>query len=318
MTILQRIKNMLTSGASDTEFGLLRFDYTTFSPGYTPPDCNLGDYIQSLAAKQYLPENAELTLIDRDTLRYYSGRPVKMIMNSYYFLSEKSEVFSDKIDPVMVSIHIKNTEYISNPPRKSTIEYLKQHEPIGCRDHNTELTLSQLGVKSYFSGCLTTTLDMKYKAEESDRTDEIIFCDYKFGDFPQADKYLKSLKAYDFGNIIYTTHSVSKELTHQERFQAAEELLRRYAKAKLVVTRRIHCALPCLALGTPVILVNRKYDFKRFNGLYSLLNTVGENAEEKFEIRVNLNKDGTVFNSKDYLKYARKLKSTVKKKVKKP
>ena len=176
----------------------------------------------------------------------------------------------------MVSMHIKNTEFLTTPPRGSSIEYLKRHQPIGCRDRNTAATLSELGIKAYFSGCLTTTLDINYKAKEKDRTQEIIFCDYEFGDYPQADNYLKSLKAYDFENIVHTTHSVSKEYTHSERFQMAEELLHKYAKAKLVVTIRIHCALPCLAFGTSVILVNKNYDVKRFGGIYDLLNTVGK------------------------------------------
>ena len=41
--------------------------------------------------------------------------------------------------------------------------------------------------------------------------------------------------------------------TEDEKFLLAEELLRKYSTAKLVITSRIHCALPCLALGTPVI-----------------------------------------------------------------
>lgn len=35
----------------------------------------------------------------------------------------------------------------------------------------------------------------------------------------------------------------------------AKYLIRKYAKAKLVVTSRIHCALPCLGIETPVIFV---------------------------------------------------------------
>ena len=93
--------------------------------------------------------------------------------------------------------------------------------------------------------------------------------------------------------------------------------MKKYAKAKLVVTTRIHCALPCLALGTPVILVNSSYDDKRFDGLYNLLNTVGKNKKVDFQARVNLDKNGNVFNSRDYLKYANRLKSTVREQISK-
>ena len=62
----------------------------------------------------------------------------------------------------------------------------------------------------------------------------------------------------------------------------------RYSKAKLVVSTRIHAAL------------------------YELLNTIGINKENKFDIRVNIDNNGLVYNSKDYLKYANKLKDLLK------
>ena len=88
----------------------------------------------------------------------------------------------------------------------------------------------------------------------------------------------------------------------------AKNLLVRYSKAKLVVSTRIHAALPCLAINTPVIFINKKYD-KRYPGIYELLNNIGLNKQNKFEIRVNIDDKGLVYNSKDYLKYANKLKA---------
>ena len=35
-----------------------------------------------------------------------------------------------------------------------------------------------------------------------------------------------------------------------------ENLLERYKKAKVVFTSLIHCALPCIAMGTPVVFVD--------------------------------------------------------------
>jgi len=54
--------------------------------------------------------------------------------------------------------------------------------------------------------------------------------------FPRVDRAEDSLRAVH-------------ELAH------AEALLELYAGAELVVTSRLHCALPCLALGTPVVLI---------------------------------------------------------------
>lgn len=294
------------------KYGLLCYSYDHISYKYCPERVNIGDYIQSLAAKQFFPESYSSVLIDRDKLGLYKGPKVKTIMNSWYFINRNNKVFSNNIDPIFVSLHINNTEDIT----KGTIEYLKKYEPIGCRDYATSVALAKKGVKTYFSSCLTTTLDEKYKAKDSERTNDIIFCDYKLGDYPEADKYLKSLKQYNFNKVVYTNHEVfPKKLTHEQRFKIAEGLLNKYARAKIVVTSRIHCALPCLALGTPVILVKENYDKKRFDGLYSLLNTIGKNEQGNFEIRVNLNESGEVINSKNYLKYAEKLKATVRKQI---
>jgi polysaccharide pyruvyl transferase WcaK-like protein len=57
----------------------------------------------------------------------------------------------------------------------------------------------------------------------------------------------------------------------EQRFQRAEALLERYARARLVITSRLHGALPCLALGTPVIFVHRDLDSPRFSGLLDYL-----------------------------------------------
>ncbi|HBR2890425.1 TPA: polysaccharide pyruvyl transferase family protein, partial [Klebsiella pneumoniae] len=61
-------------------------------------------------------------------------------------------------------------------------------------------------------------------------------------------------------------------------FKMADEYLKRLASAKLVVTSRIHTALPCLAIGTPVIFVNggfkTKVDNCRFDGLFDFFNRI--------------------------------------------
>ena len=37
-----------------------------------------------------------------------------------------------------------------------------------------------------------------------------------------------------------------------------------YRRAELVITSRLHCALPCIAFGTPVILLTHKKDLERY------------------------------------------------------
>jgi len=57
---------------------------------------------------------------------------------------------------------------------------------------------------------------------------------------------------------ITVTHDMKSTNMYDSlaRFTAAYQLMEMYASAKLVVTQHIHCALPCVAMGTPVIFIN--------------------------------------------------------------
>lgn len=289
-------------------YGLIVYDY--YSKGNVNEfTANIGDYIQSLAALQFLPKNCFPFLVDRDSIRFYHGPKIKLILNGFFGLSLGNIKVSEQINPLFISYHINDSTFKNY---LDIFNNLKKYQPIGCRDLSTQKKLEREGIEAYFSGCLTTTLDIDYAAKDSERTDEIIFIDYRIGEYSQADNFLLSLKAYNFSKIIEITHHFNLTNGHLDRFKIAKNLLDRYARAKLVVSTRIHGALPCLALRTPVILINHSYDYNRFPGLYELLNTVGKNAEGQFEIKVNLDKNGLVYNSDKYLEYANKLKEKLK------
>ena len=269
---------------------------------------NIGDYIQSLAALQYLPKNCKPYFVDRDIIRFYDGPKVKLIMNSWNLLHEGNIYPSEQIKPFYISYNfIPNGKVITDFVNK-----IKQYSPIGCRDLKSRDILIKKGINAYFSSCLTTTLDIDYGKKEKERTKEIIFTDYKFGDYKSADKFILSLKAYNYNRITHLSHYFKNNITHLDRFKLAKKLLDKYSKAKLVVTTRIHAALPCLSFNTPVIFINKKYKHNRYPGLYELLNTIGHNKLNKFEINVNIDNKGYVYNPKKYLYYSKKLKLFLK------
>ena len=73
----------------------------------------------------------------------------------------------------------------------------------------------------------------------------------------------------------YVSHKVLKSGCADERsmFERAEALLRLYEKAPFVVTSRLHCTLPCLAMGTPVWTVVRpSMKTGRFGGNEAFMN----------------------------------------------
>lgn len=306
---------------------------------------NVGDNIQSLAAKQFLP-NVD-TYINREKLGEYEGDSLKLIMNGWFTHNVHNWVPSEKIDPIFVSFHMNNTAAPFMLSEKGIV-YLKKHEPIGCRDKFTAQTLQEKGIDAYFTGCLTLTLD-SYKVDDSERTDNIYIVDPLYS-YPRGEKLFYSTrqtvknilngKAFQLGKKKkHVKNFVSKEVldkaihinqeppsntyTEEEKFAMAEKLLNDYAKAKLVITSRIHCALPCLAMGTPVIFVNGFDSFVdscRFDGILDLFNRIDVNSKtgaytNNFGLEGKITLDTIVKNLGKHHELANALKETVKSKL---
>ncbi|MCX2679166.1 polysaccharide pyruvyl transferase family protein [Galbibacter sp. EGI 63066] len=304
---------------------------------------NVGDYIQSLAAKQFLPQVD--TYLNREKLGEYRGEKVKLIMNGWFTHNIHHWVPSEDIDPVFVSFHMNNTAAPFMLSKKG-IDYLKKHQPIGCRDQFTADTLKSKGIDAYFSGCLTLTLD-SYKVDDSQRSDKVYIVDPLYN-YPRPEKVFYNTKAILRntlnGKIFrlgkkkkYLKKFVSDELleraifinqeppsnvySEEEKFAMAENLLKKYATARLVITSRIHCALPCLALGTPVIFVNGFDSFVdscRFEGIIDLFNRVDIDSitgefTTNFGLEGRIGNDFSIKNLEKHHELSEKLKATVKK-----
>lgn len=274
--------------------------------GPLAPEKNIGDYIQSLAAKQYCEDYS--CFVEKEELSQFdSHEKTKVIMNGWYMRRPENWPPSRSIIPLLTSIHISPLIAEKMLSREG-VEYLKEYGPVGCRDLGTKAILERAGIPCYFSGCLTLTLGRKYKYDGKRKG--VIFVDpyippfryqvnghnvyywgnvlkaclfylvnktkvdrvYKCGSaiFESSQSWAKKLRASLFyhyyskvfdDNILmgaeYITHAISvgKDDDNNSLLEKAEELLNRYMKAELVVTTRIHCALPCLGLDTPVIFV---------------------------------------------------------------
>ena len=160
---------------------------------------NIGDYIQSLAAKQFLPKVDNF--INREKLAEYQGDDIKLIMNGWFTHNTTKWVPVDKIHPLLISFHVNNTA-APNMLNERGINFLKRHQPIGCRDNFTVKQLQAKGIEAYFSGCMTLTLD-SYKVDDSERGEDIYIVDPLYG-FPNKQYFSSSssticlLSSYSF------------------------------------------------------------------------------------------------------------------------
>lgn len=261
---------------------------------------NIGDEIQSLAAWGRLP--APDYFLDRDNLKA-EGDAIEghasVIMNGWYGQWPENWPPSEKIRPLFVAIHItkepvasrlgvRPDEYMLAP---SLVKYLRRHAPIGARDLATLQLLQNAGIDAYFSGCMTLTLQRPDVA----RTDDLVV----LNDLPQ--QMVPLIRERTQKPLFRVGHQEYSNLPQAERFARGRELLGLYARANCVITSRLHCALPCLAMGTPVLLVNAAPDQYRFAGLRELLHncSLGQFLKGDYDFDIN----NPPPNKPDYLEY---------------
>ncbi|WP_430813431.1 polysaccharide pyruvyl transferase family protein [Carboxylicivirga sp. RSCT41] len=298
---------------------------------------NLGDYVQSLAARQFHADSP--FLINREKLNQYDGDKVKLIMNGWFTHNLRNWIPSQDIDPLFVSFHL-NSSAAPFLLDDNSVSYLKEHAPIGCRDKFTVELLKEKGVDAYFTGCLTLTLD-NYAVPDTERGDDIYIVE-PFFNYPtfktvttEPKQFLRSVLNGDVFKIFKKRRFIKKIIDKDllktakfrrhvlpnigesdiEKFELAETYLKEYAKAKLVITSRIHCALPCLAMGTPVIFIhsfNSEVDTCRFEGIIDLFNRIDVdekgNTKNNFNLNGLINKDTSVKNKNLHLNMAAELK----------
>lgn len=193
----------------------------------------------------------DVARIPVSALRTYDGEDVLLPINfPFYGLFR----LSPKIHPVFLATSVLH---------ESVAEYmeLKKYEPIGCRDIYTYHTLKKAGIDVYLNGCMTITLPRQELPQGRDR----VF----FIDVPNELKPF--IPAELLGNAEFDTQNYFDEsaLAADEKFTYAR--YKRYIKeAKLVVTSRLHCALPCAAAGIPTIITCQKKSF-RFHWLENIM-----------------------------------------------
>jgi len=151
------------------------FDYLDYST------YNIGDDIQSLAAQRFLPHDA--IAIDRELIHpFKNDEMVHTLMNGWFMQTKKTGFAystptpplkswppSSSINPLLISVHLSDT-FLPEAFSKEGIEYLKDHGPVGARDYFTLNELAKRNIPSYFSGCLTLTLENR-----SSHRDNIIY-----------------------------------------------------------------------------------------------------------------------------------------------
>ena len=217
---------------------------------------NLGDDIQTYAAIKLLPKvDYYIDRENMDEFRSNDGKKVAAIMNGWFLHKKYHFPPSAYIKPLCVSMHFSKYDYYDlkySFLEGEGLKWVKSNSPIGCRDISTWRICKEKKIDSYLSGCITLTLPKQRYIER-----ELPYiCAVDLQD--QDIEYLKKIGDRNQVAVTAVTHKIDKNLINrniEERFKNVENILTLYQNALCVVTTRLHCALPCLAMGVPVLFL---------------------------------------------------------------
>lgn len=292
--------------------------YGLMSYGYLD---NLGNEIQSIAARRFLPKVDYFVDFNNLSLFQDADEKFKMFMNAWYLHEEKSwPPKTEFIDPLLISMHLNiNGKYGSKSfLSEESRDFLLKYGPVGARDPATRDFFLDNDIPSYCSGCMTLTLKGNGKKDLSPKDEYIVLVDVS----DEVKSYIRTKTDKKIFNVshqlpidlnrrnkkyIKMQYMYDRVFNEDEKFLIAENLLNLYENASCVITKRLHVALPCLSLNTPVMVLSDDIinGEKRFSGLNELFRfyTFDEYKENFNIFDVNNPEE----NSKDYLKYKKPL-----------
>lgn len=237
---------------------------------------NIGDDIQSIAARRFLPSiDYEINRDHVGEWRSHDNIKTKLIMNGWYMHSPYSWPPKDpNLEPLLISMCF--SPLISDGKRsyeeiffsKDGTDFLRKYGPVGARDLYTKSILQKHGIDSYFSGCLTLTLN---KDERIQKSDYILAVDI-------SDDVYNMLVTNSCRRVIRFSPYCDISLKESDRYIVAQYVLTLYQSAHSIITTRLHTIMPALAFETPAILLTdyKNYEKNRFSGLVDLTRHASE------------------------------------------
>lgn len=231
---------------SEIVWGNIKYDYTNITKKENFI-INIGDNFQEWAILHLykymgIPSN-KIINISKEEIYTWQGEEMILPINCLLLgnnLKRGIFPFSEKIIPCFLGLSLVQSDL-------SEIEicYLKKFEPIGCRDENTCNLLRQYGINAYLNGCMTVTLPQRDRKVKK----KVKVC---LIDVPKEVEKIVFEK-WDESEIASYSHMVDvSEVTDVEEY--IMQRYNKYMEAELIVTSRLHAAIPCMVAGIPVII----------------------------------------------------------------
>jgi hypothetical protein len=235
---------------------------------------NLGDAVQSYAMLELLGADHPVSLVDRDDFGSFNPtEETRLFLNGWFIHRPDRFFLSPRVVPTMVGVHLSPSRPMHSryPPFADIVRecpsvrrIFQQATPVGARDLYTLGVLQGAGIDSYFAGCPTMTL--RPKGLESNGS--IVAVDVPTEVCDALERRMRK-------PITRTSNDNDSSWTSTSALRGdVEPYLDLLERAELVITTRLHVALPARALGIHTVFAPRDVTDPRFSGLADFLPVV--------------------------------------------
>ena len=130
---------------------------------------NIGDYVQSVAARQFVDPIDEYVEQEEANQSYPEDKKkIRLIMNGWFQWRAENWPPSEYIKPLLISMHISPLR-ADKLLTEEGVQFLRKNGPVGCRDTYTLDLLQKHDIPAYFSSCLTLTMGKHYSIGNRER-----------------------------------------------------------------------------------------------------------------------------------------------------
>lgn len=229
---------------------------------------NLGDNMQLIALDYLfsLMNEDRIVQIQKTDLASYDGieviLPIVMPLLDYVN-GGFANYFSPKITPIFICLTL-----VKNRLSDSDVAFFQRNGPVGCRDERTFQTMCRYQIPAYLVGCITAILPFR---QYSKNQTKVFLVDV---DQRLKERIPKSL----LDNAELITHTRHHDTDPKKTMCVLYE---RYKEnGSLIITSLLHCAVPSVAAGIPVILAPHSISY-RFGWLERILPIYDEEQWDK-------------------------------------
>lgn len=221
---------------------------------------NIGDDIQSYVISTHVDPDYIILRDDHDQIwdfktgeRLTNGlrEEVVLVMNGWFMHSPDKKYNISKLkfpikNPLITPFYISTclSKKVFELYQNEKLKNYKENQPFLCRDKTTYDLLTNKNVACEYFGCMTQTLNVENVPKNIEYEKK----------YSGATLYVDSKNSFNKKSSFCFEHydmSLNKK-SPLERIKIAADTLSKYQYAKKIYTSRLHCFLPCRAMGIDV------------------------------------------------------------------